>query len=232
MDVLRVERECAEVGSTEALGRGFSLLLRSGDVVTLTGDLGAGKTTFVRAVAGGLGVDERTVSSPTFVIVNRYEIAGRVATHTVDAGVFAVSHIDAYRLHGDDELDNVGWDRVMNVDAAAPGTVALIEWPERIGSALPRDVARVTIGATGVVSRHFTFEFPASWRQRAKMERFEAEAPRRCPKTGAWVAPGSAHYPFADARAQGSDLFGWLTEKYGVEKPITESGDDEGLQEP
>jgi len=212
---VKIERVCEELGATGALGAGFAMLLEGGDVVTLAGDLGAGKTTFVRGVAAGLGVDERAVSSPTFVIVNRYAARG--------GRVEAVTHVDAYRLHGEDELDNVGWDVVMREGGAAPGTVMFVEWAERIAGAMPAECAAVTIESVGATARRFVFELPERWRSRSAFERFELEPPRRCPRTGAWVAPGSATYPFVDERARGSDLFGWMTERYRVERPLDET---------
>lgn len=213
--MITIERDCPDLGATAALAAGFAALLKGGDVVTLSGELGAGKTTFVRSVVAGMGADESQVSSPTFVIVNKYVVP--------KGAIRAVSHVDAYRLHGTDELDNIGWDVFMRVDGAAPESVALIEWAERIAEAIPKVVARVKLIATGEESRRIVFELPDEWRARPELERFQLEVPRRCPTTGAWVAPGSASYPFANERARGSDLFGWLTERYQVSRPIEET---------
>jgi tRNA threonylcarbamoyladenosine biosynthesis protein TsaE len=90
-------------------------------VVTVAGDLGAGKTTLVQAICRGFGVTEE-VTSPTFALVHRY------------AGRAPVYHLDLYRLESEDELTNLGWDELIDDDA-----LVLIEWPERAGGRLPND---------------------------------------------------------------------------------------------
>jgi tRNA threonylcarbamoyladenosine biosynthesis protein TsaE len=91
-------------------------------VITLDGDLGAGKTTLARAICAGFGVQEE-VTSPTFAIVHVYE-----------APKSPVYHIDLYRLDGPRDLQNIGWDDLVQSDA-----LVLIEWPERAGELLPVD---------------------------------------------------------------------------------------------
>ena len=89
-------------------------------VVTLTGDLGAGKTTLARAICEGYGVTG-DVTSPTFAIVHEYE-----------APRSPVYHLDLYRLEHERDLQNIGWDDILRSDA-----LVLIEWPERAASRLP-----------------------------------------------------------------------------------------------
>ncbi len=89
-------------------------------VVTLDGDLGAGKTTLARAICAGFGVRDE-VTSPTFSIV-----------HVYDAPKAPVYHVDLYRLEGPRELQNIGWDDLIQADA-----LLLIEWPGRAGNLLP-----------------------------------------------------------------------------------------------
>jgi tRNA threonylcarbamoyladenosine biosynthesis protein TsaE len=91
-------------------------------VITLDGDLGAGKTTLARAICAGFGVQDE-VTSPTFAIVHVYE-----------APKSPVYHIDLYRLDGTRDLQNIGWDDLVQSDA-----LLLIEWPERAGELLPVD---------------------------------------------------------------------------------------------
>ncbi len=102
-------------------------LLKSGGglpaVLTLTGELGSGKTTFVQGLARGLGIRQRLIS-PTFVIVRRYGIPG------TDRYLY---HIDAYRLEGARDAETFGLPDML----AEPGSVIAIEWPERLGSAVP-----------------------------------------------------------------------------------------------
>ena len=90
--------------------------------ITLDGDLGAGKTTLARAICAGFGVRDE-VTSPTFAIVQVY-----------DAPRAPVYHVDLYRLDGPRDLQNIGWDDMLQSDA-----LVLIEWPERAGKLLPAD---------------------------------------------------------------------------------------------
>jgi tRNA threonylcarbamoyladenosine biosynthesis protein TsaE len=112
---------------TEALAARLAERLESGDVVTVSGELGAGKTTFVRGAAHALGVTG-PVSSPTFTIGHRYEAPTPVA------------HLDLYRLAG---IDPEEWG---DLEPYFDGTVAFVEWPEHGGDWLPEARAVVTLG--------------------------------------------------------------------------------------
>ena len=115
-------------GETEALGAALAKLLWPGAVVAFTGDLGAGKTAFVRGMAQGLGVAGR-VTSPTFTIVNEYE-----------GGRLPLFHFDLYRLASSDELFEIGWE-----DYLSRGGVCAVEWSENAAGALERDTVRVDL---------------------------------------------------------------------------------------
>jgi tRNA threonylcarbamoyladenosine biosynthesis protein TsaE len=97
-------------------------------VVTLSGDLGAGKTTMVQAICRGYGVND-AVTSPTFALVHEYRSARSV-----------VYHLDLFRLKGPDELPGIGWDDVV----ASPALV-LVEWPEHAGAAAPADAMEIRL---------------------------------------------------------------------------------------
>jgi tRNA threonylcarbamoyladenosine biosynthesis protein TsaE len=105
---------------TAAIGRALADLLEPGAVVLLSGDLGTGKTAFVRGLAQGLGVDPDEVSSPTFTLVQEYR-GGRLPLY----------HVDLYRVQSA-EVDDLGLD-----DLALEGGIIAIEWPDR----LPRPFA-------------------------------------------------------------------------------------------
>jgi len=94
-------------------------------IVALEGDLGAGKTMFVKGVADHLGVTE-VVTSPTFVIEKIYNLAP-------SAPWKRLVHIDAYRLDGKEELGTIGWDEL----ATDPGNLICIEWPLQVGTGVP-----------------------------------------------------------------------------------------------
>jgi tRNA threonylcarbamoyladenosine biosynthesis protein TsaE len=110
--------ETADQAGTERLGAELARSLAAGDVVLLSGDLGAGKTTFVRGAAGALGV-RGPVTSPTFAIGNRYPVADPGV-----AGLAAVSHLDLYRL-GDLGAE----DPDLLADYISPDAIAFVEWP-------------------------------------------------------------------------------------------------------
>lgn len=103
--------------------------LRAGDLVTLSGDLGVGKTTFARALVRHLADDpELEVPSPTFTLMQLYETPA-----------FPVVHADLYRIRSASELAELGWDE------ASDGALLIVEWAERIGDALPEDRLDVTL---------------------------------------------------------------------------------------
>ena len=113
---------------TEALGARLAGALEPGAVVAFTGDLGAGKTAFVRGLARGLGIRDR-VTSPTFTIVNEYE-----------GGRLPLFHFDLYRLGCADELFDIGWE-----DYLARGGVCAVEWSERMEELLEPGTIRVDL---------------------------------------------------------------------------------------
>ncbi len=123
---------------TEAIGAAFARDLPGGTVVAMYGDLGAGKTAFVRGMARGMGLDCR-VSSPTFTIVNEY------------LGKRDLIHFDMYRLSGADELFDIGWE-----DYLARGAVCAVEWSENVRDAFWGDEIVVRIEKTGENERRIT----------------------------------------------------------------------------
>ncbi len=106
------------VAQTEAVGRRLAAYLRPGDVIACRGDLGAGKTALTRGIARGLGIEE-AVTSPTYTIVNEYK------------GRLPLFHFDLYRLTGEDDLFDVGWE-----DYLERGGVCVVEWSERAAGAM------------------------------------------------------------------------------------------------
>jgi tRNA threonylcarbamoyladenosine biosynthesis protein TsaE len=102
----------------EELGRGASPPL----LITLTGELGVGKTTLAQSICSGYGVVDE-VTSPTYALVHQYS-----------APRSAVFHIDLYRIESADQLTNIGWDEIVSARA-----LIIVEWPERAGNRLPED---------------------------------------------------------------------------------------------
>lgn len=105
---------------TESIGNNFAKSLSRGDVIYLSGDLGAGKTTFVKGIGRGLGVKSRVIS-PTFSIIR---------THKVNNQKFdTLYHIDLYRIETPDDLVSLGLDEIFSDEQG----VVLVEWPEKLG---------------------------------------------------------------------------------------------------
>lgn len=127
-----MERISNSPQDTEALGAALARVCRPGCVVAFSGDLGAGKTAFVRGMARGLGVTDR-VTSPTFTIVNEYT-----------GGRLPLFHFDLYRLGGPEDLFDIGWD-----DFLSRGGVCAVEWSETIREVLEPETIYVDIRRGG-----------------------------------------------------------------------------------
>ena len=133
MSVQSLSTESHSSAETEALAEKLGRMLPGGTVLALSGELGAGKTVFVRGLARGLGVPEGVaVTSPTYVLLHRYS-GGRLTLH----------HIDAYRLRGGaGEFESSGLAECLS----DPHGIVCIEWPERLGALkLPSETIRVEI---------------------------------------------------------------------------------------
>ena len=120
--------ETYSTGETFALGRQIGQQAEAGDIYTLIGDLGVGKTVLTQGVAAGLGIEE-PVNSPTFTIVQIYE-EGRLPFY----------HFDVYRIGDVEEMEEVGYE-----DCFYGEGVCLIEWADLIEEILPREHRRITI---------------------------------------------------------------------------------------
>ena len=129
---------------TEAIAAEFAQNLRGGECIALHGDMGAGKTHFVRGMVRGLGGVERSVSSPTYVLLNVY-----------DTGRLKVFHLDAYRVAGADDFEAIGF-----VELLEQGGVVAVEWPERVTELLPSRSISITLGPTGKNARRIEIVHP------------------------------------------------------------------------
>ena len=127
---------------THALARRIGAALRPGICVAFFGGMGAGKTTFTRGLAEGLGLPD-LVSSPTFALVNEYHAAGCVSVY----------HFDMYRVTSPEALETTGfW------DYPAEDSVFVIEWAENIADELPQPLLKITLSGSGDSPRQITIE--------------------------------------------------------------------------
>ena len=115
--------------ATEALGRALGRHVQEGDVICLTGDLGAGKTLLTQGVASALGVEPAEVTSPTFTIMNIYE-----------GTELEIRHFDLYRLNRPEELEDIGFSEYCGGEG-----VTLIEWAELFPEELPEEYLQLTL---------------------------------------------------------------------------------------
>ena len=129
--------EIQSLQETIDLGKKLGRLLRPGMMITLNGDLGAGKTTFTKGIGQALGI-ERVINSPTFTILKQYQ------------GIYQLSHFDAYRLEG--QSDDLGFEEIFDSD-----DICVIEWPEFIEDILPENRLDITILRQGPQQRQFVF---------------------------------------------------------------------------
>ncbi len=129
---------------TVEIGKALAKCLRKGDLVALYGDLGSGKTTFVKGLAAGLGA-QRTegIRSPTFVLLNLYK------------GRLPIYHVDLYRVLSLDRLCDIGFQEYALGDG-----VTVIEWAEKAEEVLPETSIRVRIRTLGKRTREICVEFP------------------------------------------------------------------------
>ncbi len=144
------ERRLADAAATEAFGARLAAVVRAGDVVALTGPLGAGKTSIARGLLAALGL-EGEAPSPSFAIVQPY---------APPETTIPVWHVDLYRLDDPDEVEELGLE-----DERGDG-VLLVEWPERAGARAWPEALRLTLSIEPDGARRLTAEVPPGWRDR------------------------------------------------------------------
>lgn len=140
----------ADAAATEAFGRALAAQVRPGDVVALSGQLGAGKTSIARGLLAALGL-EGEAPSPSFAIVQPYE---------PPETVFPVLHVDLYRIDDPDEAEELG------LDDARADSLLLVEWPERLPDSFWADALWLTLTIEADGSRALTARVPTAWKDR------------------------------------------------------------------
>jgi tRNA threonylcarbamoyladenosine biosynthesis protein TsaE len=203
---ITIELESSSPLRTQELGAALAACLERGDVVGLVGELGAGKTCFVRGMAQGLGLDAGAVSSPTFVIRHEYLAPSRES----------LVHIDAYRLRGAEDLESIGWSELL----AQRSAIVVVEWADRIAAELPAQrTVTVEIEHAGLDCRTLALRGPR--RVVAAMRaRLQQEPPLRptCPICGRALDAGAETFPFCSRRCRGADLGRWLGGRYVISR--------------
>ncbi len=132
-----IEIQTNSADETVLVGAAVGRCCIAGDIVALQGELGAGKTQFVRGLARGMGIDPRQVSSPTFVLMQEYEPIGKAKDQTL------LVHIDAYRITSPEDLASIGW--VGHGRELREQAVVAVEWASLIKPALGDDVLWVEV---------------------------------------------------------------------------------------
>jgi tRNA threonylcarbamoyladenosine biosynthesis protein TsaE len=125
------------VAETESIAAQVAATLQPNDLLALEGDLGAGKTQFVRGLVKALGGNPRDVSSPTFILLNVYKTPR-----------FPIYHLDAYRVHSGEDFSAIGFAELLEQNG-----VVVVEWPSRVKEILPPDRINVTFEITGKTRR-------------------------------------------------------------------------------
>jgi tRNA threonylcarbamoyladenosine biosynthesis protein TsaE len=129
--------ELSSLQHTKILGDVLGRIVQPGDIITLTGSLGAGKTALTQAIGRGLGVDPRIyITSPTFSLL--HEFKGRIPLY----------HMDLYRLGSESEIESLGLPEYFYGDG-----LTVIEWPERLGNLMPEERLHIDLVISGESSR-------------------------------------------------------------------------------
>ena len=146
-------RDLPDLKATEALAAALAGVIRPGDVIALSGELGSGKTTFARALIGAMAdrlhIPREEVPSPTFTLVQAYEFPG-----------LPVWHFDLYRLKRPEDAYELG------IEEAFANAACLVEWPERLGSLLPPERLDVRLDFTNHEKRRARLSGSGNWAAR------------------------------------------------------------------
>ncbi len=149
---------------TRRIGWRIGQYARARDLFLLSGPFGAGKTLLTQGLAAGLGITER-VTSPSFTLVNEY------GGYTAAGEPIRLYHVDLYRLETEVEVDSVGLDDLF----ADPEGVCVIEWPDRLGTAVPQEYLLIALTPVSEMKRRLTLT-PSGARQEALLAELRAEA--------------------------------------------------------
>lgn len=125
------------VQKTQKIGKLIARNLKKGDIVCLFGDLGSGKTVLTKGIGSALGVDKHLVTSPTFVLIRKYEAK------------IPIYHFDLYRLNRAEDILDLGYEEYLFDEG-----ISVIEWADKLGSLLPREFLKIELRFIGEKKRH------------------------------------------------------------------------------
>lgn len=220
---------------TRAVGQILARHCRAGDLLALTGELGAGKTQLVKGLARGLGLDEHAVASPTFVMVQEYH--QKKGEEAANPGLVLV-HVDAYRVRSLQDLESMGWqpEAWQAGGELRQGAVLALEWADRLGGLLGEDYLQIELSHAATDGREICMIGFASWAQRLREFRGELDrvvqkpqadwAP--CPVCAKAASVHTAEFPFCSPRCKMIDLGRWLDERYVISRPLEQRDLEEG----
>jgi tRNA threonylcarbamoyladenosine biosynthesis protein TsaE len=220
--------QSASVEQTMAVGATIGRHCRAGDLVALIGELGAGKTQLVRGMARGMGLDERAVASPTFVIMQEYRR---------DEAVVLV-HVDAYRIRAIEELESMGWqpESLRPGGELRGGAVVALEWADRLGELLGEDYLQIELAHEQENARSICISGFDGWEARVgelgrELDEVVGKPPASwppCPVCSKPSNPQTAEYPFCSPQCKMIDLGRWLDGRYVISRPLEQRDLEEG----
>ena len=196
---------------TEAFARALGVLCRGGERLALKGEMGAGKTTFVRGLAAGLGIESHEISSPTFTLIHVHE--GRDdELHSQRCLV----HVDAYRLEDPSELEDLGWSEILQDQR----NVVVVEWPQKIADFLGDSVIEIELfHAVSKSDGQACREIVLNSALPAELNRQLFTSCRTCKRQ---LHAGVRSFPFCGNTCRMADLGNWFDGNYSVSREIEE----------
>tara|TARA_B100001059_G_C17756579_1_gene540257 strand:- start:664 stop:1323 length:660 start_codon:yes stop_codon:yes gene_type:complete len=200
-----------DADETEAFAKALGILCKGGERLALSGEMGAGKTTFVRGLASGLGIESHEISSPTFTLIHVHEDRSD-EPHARRCLV----HVDAYRLEDPSELEDLGWSDILQEKR----NVVVVEWPQKIAGSLGDSVFELELFHTvsesdGQAGREIVFNSPLP----KELARQLFTSCRTCQRQ---VHAGVSSFPFCGNRCRMADLGNWFDGNYSVSREIEE----------
>ena len=194
---------------TEAFARALGALCRGSERIALSGEMGAGKTTFVRGLSSGLGLEANEISSPTFTLMHVHDGIDPNSKRSL-------VHVDAYRLEDPSELSDLGWQEILEDDT----NVVVVEWPQKLAGSLGDQVLELELfhsvsNADGEPGRELVFNTNLS----DDLMRQLFTSCRTCDKL---LHAGVRSFPFCCSKCRMADLGNWFDGNYSVSREIEE----------